>query len=60
MPGASEENSTFHIHELDPEYTGFTGRFARVFPGGYHEAPAIFKKGGKYYMFSSHCTGWAP
>lgn len=57
---ASEDNSTFHIHELNSEYTGFTGRFARVFPGGYHEAPAFFKRGGKYYMFSSHCTGWAP
>lgn len=57
---ASEDNSTFHIHELNSDYTGFSGRFVRVFPGGYHEAPAFFKKGGKYYMFSSHCTGWAP
>ena len=24
------------------------------------EAPAIFKKGGKYYIIASGCTGWAP
>jgi hypothetical protein len=24
------------------------------------EAPAMFKKGGKYYLMMSGCTGWAP
>ena len=57
---ASEDNLTLHIHELDASYTGFTGKFARALIGGENEAPAVFKKGGKYFMFSSHCTGWAP
>jgi hypothetical protein len=31
-----------------------------VSPGGHNEAPAIFKKDGKYFMFTSGCTGWEP
>ena len=31
-----------------------------LWQGEFREAPAIFKKDGKYYMLSSYCTGWAP
>jgi hypothetical protein len=37
-----------------------TDEYVRVFPGETNEAPAIFKKDGKYFMFSSYTTGWAP
>ncbi|MFB6342335.1 glycoside hydrolase family 43 protein [Saccharicrinis sp. FJH62] len=57
---ASEENLTLHIAELTPDYTGFTGKWTRVFPMGHNEAPAIFKHQGKYYMITSGCTGWDP
>ena len=57
---SSEENSTTHIAELTPDYTGHTGKFVRVFPGRFMEAPAIFKHNGKYYFIASGCTGWAP
>ncbi len=57
---SSEENSTLHIHELTDDYQNFTGRFARVRCSDWNEAPAIFKKDGKYYLFASFCTGWAP
>lgn len=57
---ASEENYTLHISELTDDYLDFTGRFARVMPGGHNEAPAICKYDGKYYMITSGCTGWAP
>jgi hypothetical protein len=57
---ASEENQTLHIHELSKDYTGFTGKYYRVFPGGRNEAPAIFKKDGRYYLFTSGLTGWKP
>ena len=57
---ASEENQTLHICELNDEYTGFTGKYVRVFAGRYMEAPAIFKDNGKYYLIASGCTGWAP
>ena len=29
-------------------------------PAGQNEAPAIFKKDGRYYLITSGCTGWAP
>jgi Glycosyl hydrolases family 43 len=57
---SAEENQTLNIHELDDTYTEFTGKFARVGPGGHNEAPAIVKHGGCYYMLASGCTGWSP
>ncbi len=57
---ASEENSTLHITRLNEEYTGSSGEYVRSMPNRCHEAPAIFKHEGRYYMISSDCTGWAP
>ena len=57
---ASEENLTLHIAELTSDYLDYTGNYIRVEPGGHNEAPAIFKKGSKYFMITSGCTGWAP
>jgi alpha-glucosidase len=57
---ASEENQTLHIAELSADFLHHTGRYVRVAPGGLNEAPAIFKKDGKYFMFASGCTGWNP
>ncbi len=57
---ASEGNGTLYISELTDDFLGFTGKYSRQLIEQYHEAPAVFKTKGKYYMFSSHCTGWAP
>ena len=57
---SSEENYTLQIAELNDDYTGYTGKFVRVFIGHQTEAPALFKRNGKYYMLGSGCTGWAP
>lgn len=57
---SSENNQTLHISELTTDYTDFTGRYIRVFPGAANEAPAICKRDGVYYMISSGCTGWKP
>lgn len=57
---ASEENGTLQIAELDETYTRHTGRFVRAFEGRFMEAPAVFKRDGKYYFIASGCTGWAP
>jgi beta-xylosidase len=57
---ASENNGTLHISKLNDDYLDTTGEYVRVFPGRFHEAPAIFKHHGKYFLFSSNCTGWKP
>lgn len=57
---SSEENLTIQIAELSDDYTGYTGKYVRIQPGGHNEAPAVFRKGGKYFMITSGCTGWEP
>lgn len=57
---SSEENLTIHIAELSDDYLSHTGRYIRLFPAGHNEAPALFKRNGKYYMITSGCTGWDP
>lgn len=57
---SSEENQTLHISELSDDYLDFTGKYTRALEGRANEAPSIFKKGDKYYMITSGCTGWKP
>jgi beta-xylosidase len=57
---ASEENGTLHISQLDADYLKPAGHYGRVLIGGYNEAPALFKKDGKYYLLASGTTGWQP
>jgi beta-xylosidase len=57
---SSEENLTLHLAELSDDYLSYTGKYIRISPAGHNEAPAIFKKDGKYYMITSGCTGWTP
>lgn len=57
---SSEGNQTLHVAELTDDYLDFTGNYTRVLPGQQNEAPAVFKKDGKYYMISSGLTGWKP
>ncbi|MDR1120458.1 MAG: family 16 glycosylhydrolase [Dysgonamonadaceae bacterium] len=57
---ASEENLTLHVAELSDDYLSYTGKYTRIAPAGHNEAPAIFKKDGRYFLITSGCTGWAP
>ncbi len=57
---AAEANGTLHLSQLRADYLTPGGRFRRIFPGRFHEAPALMKWRGKYFLFSSDCTGWAP
>tara|TARA_R110002049_G_scaffold308202_2_gene511324 strand:- start:81 stop:1220 length:1140 start_codon:yes stop_codon:yes gene_type:complete len=57
---ASEENGTLIVSKLSSDYLSLSDEYIRVFPGGNNEAPAIFKKNGKYFMITSGLTGWAP
>jgi hypothetical protein len=57
---ASEDNGALHISQLSEDYLSSRGKYVRVFPGDFREAPAIFKHRGKYYLFTSGCTSWNP
>lgn len=57
---ASEENQTLLISKLSDDYLSLTGEYVRVLPDGRNEAPAVFKRGGKYYMITSGLSGWTP
>ncbi|NLG14473.1 MAG: family 43 glycosylhydrolase [Lentisphaerae bacterium] len=57
---SSEKNSTIHIAELTPDLLGYTGKYHRIFPFRWMEAPCIFKHDGYYVFIGSGCTGWAP
>jgi beta-galactosidase len=57
---SSEWNATLYIGQLSEDYLSTTSRFTRNFERAYREAPAVFKRQGKYYLLSSGCTGWDP
>lgn len=57
---ASEENATLHVSKLTADYLKPAGVYTRILAGKSNEAPAVFKREGKYYIISSGCTAWAP
>lgn len=57
---SSEDNATMYINELTDDYLKPTGNFTRNFIGQSREAPAVFKRNGKYYVLTSGCTCWDP
>ena len=57
---SSDGNKTTVIAELSDDYLRPTGRFVNAFIDRWMEAPAVFKRHGKYYFLASGCTGWHP
>jgi hypothetical protein len=57
---ASEENSTLHLSQLTDDYLSHSGKWVRLFEHRWHEAPALCKYQGRYWMISSDCSGWDP
>lgn len=57
---SSENNKTHHVAELTDDYLSHTGKYKRIFIGRSMEAPAVFKRKGKYYFVASGCTAWDP
>ena len=57
---ASEENMTLQFASLTDDYTEHDGKYWRVAPARQNEAPAIFRRDGRYWLICSGCTGWAP
>jgi hypothetical protein len=57
---SSEENATMHVSLLADDYLRPAGKYHRIFVGRSMEAPAVFKRSGKYYLIASGCTAWNP
>jgi beta-galactosidase len=63
---SSESNWTMYICRLRPDYLGIVEpavqgeTWQRVLVKQKREAPAPFKFGGRYYLITSGCSGWAP
>jgi hypothetical protein len=57
---SSENNATMHISLLTGDYLQPSGIEKRIFIDKSREAPAMFKRKGKYYLITSGCTGWSP
>ncbi|MCR4903338.1 MAG: family 43 glycosylhydrolase [Butyrivibrio sp.] len=57
---ASRDNADLHVYRLTEDYLNVDALVNRLWQGEYREAPAVVKHDGKYFMFSSFCTGWAP
>ncbi len=57
---ASENNNTMHICRLSGDYLSPSNNFTRILIDQRREAPAIFKRDGKYYLITSLCSGWSP
>lgn len=57
---ASRDNADMHMYRLADDYLNVDCLVHKLWQGEYREAPAVMERDGKYYMFSSFCTGWAP
>lgn len=57
---AARDNADMHVYRLSDDYLNVDALVHRLWQGEFREAPAVTKIGGKYYMLSSFCTGWAP
>jgi beta-galactosidase len=57
---SSEWNATMFIGELRGDYLNTAGTFTENFKKSYREAPAVFRRNGRYYLLTSGCTGWSP
>ena len=57
---AARDNADLHVYRLSEDYMNTECLVHKLWQGEYREAPAIFRRGSKYYMFSSFCTGWNP
>lgn len=56
----ARDNADLHIYRLADDYLNVDALVNRLWPGEYREAPAVMKRNGRYYLFTSFCTGWAP
>ncbi|MFG2823485.1 RICIN domain-containing protein [Kitasatospora sp. NPDC048365] len=60
MISASNENRDLHVYRLTADFTGIDAQVQSLWNGWSREAPAMFKRGGVYFLLTSGATGWAP
>ncbi|MGW9452761.1 RICIN domain-containing protein [Streptomyces sp. NPDC055632] len=60
MISAANENADLHVYRLTSDYTGIAAQVQKLWAGQWREAPAMFKRGGVYFLLTSGATGWAP
>ncbi|WP_413379857.1 family 43 glycosylhydrolase [Paenibacillus taichungensis] len=53
-------NDTMAIFKMNASYTGVESLVGWQFENAYREAPAVVKKGNRYYLFTSQAAGWYP
>lgn len=53
-------NDTMAIFKMNADYTNVESFEGWLFENAYREAPAIVKKGTRYYLFTSQASGWYP
>ena len=53
-------NRTMYIFELTSDFTGAKRVVKTLFDNQYREAPALVKKDGYYYLYTSQAAGWFP
>lgn len=56
----ANENYDLHLYRLSDDYLSIVERSALLFEGEHREAPALFKREGRYFLVSSGSTGWQP
>ncbi|MCX4984305.1 RICIN domain-containing protein [Streptomyces sp. NBC_00572] len=60
MISAANENADLHVYRLTADYTGIASQVQKLWPGQWREAPALFQRGGVYFLLTSGATGWSP
>ncbi len=57
---SARDNADTHVYRLTEDYLNVECLVHRLWQGEFREAASVMERNGKYYMFSSFCTGWAP
>ncbi|MFF1696416.1 RICIN domain-containing protein [Streptomyces sp. NPDC058257] len=60
MISAANENADLHVYRLSGDYTKVDSLVRKLWEGRSREAPAMFKRDGRYFLLTSGATGWSP
>jgi hypothetical protein len=60
MISAARENADLHVYRLTTDYVGVARLVHILWPGSSRESPAMFKRGGTYFLLTSGSTYWSP